>query len=174
MQTRKLGNSDLHISICSNWGGRLRLRPSLASSPLSRCFIARSKSDILPHCKSEGIGVIVYSPMASGLLTGAMTREPIANLPKDDGRKGHPDFSEPNLSCNLALVERVKEIARCRGRFAGEVAVAWTQHHPAVTATIVGARNAHQAEGAMRAGELYLTEEEIHEIEAGLVAETAA
>jgi aryl-alcohol dehydrogenase-like predicted oxidoreductase len=112
--------------------------------------------------------------MASGLLTGAMTREPIANLPKDDWRKGYPDFSEPSLSCSLALVERVKEIARCRGRFAGEVAVAWTQHHPAVTAAIVGARNAHQAEGAMRAGELYLTEEEIHEIEAGLVAETAA
>ena len=132
------------------------------------------ENDILPHCQSEGIGAIVYSPMASGLLTGAMTRERIANLPKDDWRKGHSDFTEPNLSRNLALVDRLQQIARGRGRSAGEVAVAWTLQNPAVTGAIVGARNAHQAEGVMRAGELRLTEEEIRQIEEGLVAETAA
>ena len=132
------------------------------------------ENDILPHCQSEGIGAIVYSPMASGLLTGAMTRERIANLPKDDWRKGHSDFTEPNLSRNLALVDRLQQIARGRGRSAGEVAVAWTLQNPAVTGAIVGARNSHQAEGVMRAGELRLTEEEIRQIEEGLVAETAA
>jgi aryl-alcohol dehydrogenase-like predicted oxidoreductase len=129
--------------------------------------------EILPYCLSEGIGVIVYSPMASGLLTGAMTRERAAKLPRDDWRRGHPDFTEPNLSHNLALVERLKEIARRNNRSTGEVAIAWTLHHPAVTGAIVGARNARQAEGVMRAGELRLTHEEVTAIET-FVAETAA
>jgi aryl-alcohol dehydrogenase-like predicted oxidoreductase len=131
------------------------------------------EDEILPYCLSEDIGVIVYSPMASGLLTGAMTRERAAKLPRDDWRRGHPDFTEPNLSHNLALVERLKEIARRHNRSAGEVAIAWTLHHPAVTGAIVGARNARQAEGVMRAGELRLTDEEVTEIET-FVAETAA
>ena len=130
------------------------------------------EDEILPYCLSEGIGVIVYSPMASGLLTGAMSRERAARLPKDDWRRLHPDFTEPNLSHNLALVERMREIANCHNRLVGEVAVAWTLHHPAVTGAIVGARNARQAEQVMRAAELHLTEEEVNEIEA--FAETAA
>ena len=130
------------------------------------------ENEILPFCLSEEIGVIVYSPMASGLLTGAMTRERAAKLPKDDWRRGHPDFTEPNLSHNLALVEGMREIARSRNRSVGEVAIAWTLRHPAVTGAIVGARNARQAEGVMRAGELRLTEDEINEIEA--FAETVA
>jgi aryl-alcohol dehydrogenase-like predicted oxidoreductase len=127
----------------------------------------------LPYCLREGIGVIVYSPMASGLLTGAMTRERAAKLPKDDWRKNHSDFTEPNLSRNLALVERLQEIARRHNRSAGEVAIAWTLLHPAVTGAIVGARNARQAEGVMRAGELRLSDEEVTEIET-FFAETAA
>ena len=128
---------------------------------------------ILPYCLREGIGVIVYSPMASGLLTGAMTRERAANLPKDDWRRGHPDFTEPNLSRNLALVDRLREIAKRHNCSAGEVATAWALHHPAVTGAIVGARNAPQAEQVMRAGEVRLREEEVNEIEA-FFAETAA
>jgi aryl-alcohol dehydrogenase-like predicted oxidoreductase len=127
----------------------------------------------LPYCRREDIGVIVYSPMASGLLTGAMTRERAAKLPKDDWRKSHPDFTEPQLSRNAALVERLQEIARRHNRSAGEVAIAWTLHNPAVTGAIVGARNARQAEGVMRAGELRLSDEEVTEIEA-FFAETAA
>jgi len=130
------------------------------------------ENEILPYCLSEGIGVIVYSPMASGLLTGTMTRERAASLPEDDWRRGHPDFTEPYLSHNLALVERLQEIAKGRNRSVGEVAIAWTLRHPAVTGAIVGARNPRQAEGVMRAGELRLTENEVNEIEA--FAETVA
>jgi aryl-alcohol dehydrogenase-like predicted oxidoreductase len=123
------------------------------------------EEDILPYCLREGIGVIVYSPMASGLLTGAMTRERIAKLPNDDWRKGHPDFLEPNLSRNLELVERLREIAKRHNRSIGEVTIAWTLHNPAVTGAIVGARNARQADGVMRAGDLRLNDKEISEIE---------
>ena len=130
------------------------------------------EDELLPYCLTEGIGVIVYSPMASGLLTGTMTRERAALLPKDDWRRGHPDFTEPNLSHNLTLVERLQEIARSHNRSAGEVAIAWTLHHPAVTGAIVGARNARQAEGVMQAGELRLTDEDANQIEA--FAETVA
>jgi len=130
------------------------------------------EDEILPYCLSEGIGVIVYSPMASGLLTGAMTRERAARLSQDDWRRGHPDFTEPNLSHNLALVECLREIANRHNRFVGEVAIAWALRHPAVTGAIVGARNARQAEEVMRAGELRLADEEVNEIEA--FAETAA
>src|SRR6202163_472821 len=131
------------------------------------------EDEILPYCLLEGIGVIAYSPMASGLLTGAMTRERAAQLLKDDWRSGHPDFTEPNLSRNLALVERLQEISRRHNRSAGEVAIAWTLHNPAVTGAIVGARNARQAEGVMRAGNLSLADNEVCEIEAFFV-ETAA
>jgi len=124
------------------------------------------EDEILPYCLNEGIGVIVYSPMASGLLTGAMTRERAARLPKDDWRRGHPDFTEPNLSHNLALVEHVRAIANRHNRSVGEVAIAWTLRHPAVIGAIVGARNTRQAEEVMHAGELHLSELEVNEIEA--------
>ncbi|MGA7514056.1 MAG: aldo/keto reductase, partial [Candidatus Sulfotelmatobacter sp.] len=130
------------------------------------------EAEILPYCLREGIGVIVYSPMASGLLTGAMTRERAARLPKDDWRRTNPDFTEPNLSRNLELVERLREIAKRHNRSIGEVAIAWTLHNPAVTAAIVGARNARQAEGVMRAGDLRLNDKEVNEIE-DFLAETA-
>ncbi len=123
------------------------------------------ENEILPYCRRQGIGVIVYSPMASGLLTGAMTRERAATLPKNDWRRGHADFTEPNLSRNLALVERLRKIAERRNCSIGEVAIAWTLYHPAVTGAIVGARNAKQAEGVMRAGDLRLSEDEVSEIE---------
>jgi len=103
--------------------------------------------------------------MASGLLTGAMTRERAARLPQDDWRKAHPDFTEPNLSRNLELVDRLREIAQRHKRSIGEVAIAWTLRNPAVTGAIVGARNAKQAEGVMRAGDLRLNDKEVSEIE---------
>ena len=122
--------------------------------------------ETLPYCRQEGIGVIVYSPMASGLLTGAMTRERAAKLPQDDWRRANPNFNEPKLSRNLALAERLREIGKRHGRSPGEVAIAWTLRNPAVTGAIVGARNASQAEGVMRAGELALSDEDVNEIEA--------
>jgi len=131
------------------------------------------EEDILPYGLRENIGVIVYSPMASGLLTGAMTRDRAAKLPKDDWRSSDPEFREPRLSRNLELVERLREIAQRHGRSPGEVAIAWTLRNPAVTGAIVGARNARQASGVMRAGELRLSDKEINEIEEFL-EETAA
>jgi aryl-alcohol dehydrogenase-like predicted oxidoreductase len=123
------------------------------------------EDEILPFCLNEEIGVIVYSPMASGLLTGAMTRERAATLPNDDWRKNHPDFTEPDLSRNLMLVERLRQLARRHDRSIGEVAIAWTLHNPAVTGAIVGARNANQADEVMRAGDLHLSNEALNEIE---------
>ncbi len=131
------------------------------------------EDEILPYCLRESIGVIVYSPMASGLLSGAMTRERAARLPQDDWRRGHPDFTEPNLSRNLALVDHLREIAKRHNRSVGEVAIAWTLHNPAVTGAIVGARNARQAEGVMRAGDLRLNDKEVGELE-DFLAEAAA
>jgi aryl-alcohol dehydrogenase-like predicted oxidoreductase len=123
------------------------------------------ESEILPYCMQQGIGVIVYAPMASGLLTGAMTAARAAGLHDDDWRKRNPEFNEPNLSRNLALVERLRKAARRLGRTPGEVAIAWTLINPAVTGAIVGARNANQAEGVMSAAELRLSDEDIAEIE---------
>jgi aryl-alcohol dehydrogenase-like predicted oxidoreductase len=123
------------------------------------------EEDILPYCLRESIGVIVYSPMASGLLTGAMTHERAAKLDSGDWRKGHADFTEPNLSRNLELVEHLREFAQRHNRSIGEVAIAWTLRNPAVTGAIVGARNARQANGVMRAGDLRLNDKEVNEIE---------
>ena len=130
------------------------------------------EDEILPYCLNEGIGVIVHSPMASGLLTDAMTRDRAADLPTDDWRRGHPDFTEPSLSYNLALVDRLRLLAKRYDRSVGEVAIAWTLHHPAVTGAIVGARDASQAEGVMCAGDLHLSNEAANEI-ATFVAEIA-
>jgi aryl-alcohol dehydrogenase-like predicted oxidoreductase len=141
-----------------------RIAPVTSLQPPYSVVHREVEAEILPFCQREGIGVIVYSPMASGLLTGAMTRERIATLPDDDWRKKHPDFNEPNLSRNLTLVDQLRRIGQAHGRSAGEVAIAWTLQNPAVTGAIVGARNAKQAEGVMRAGDLKLSGEEILEI----------
>ena len=123
------------------------------------------EAEILPYCQSHGIGVIVYSPMQSGLLTGAMTRERVA-LPESDWRSRDPEFRELKLSENLALVERLRKVGEIHGRPPGQVAVAWVLRNPAVTAAIVGARNAQQVEKNVGAAELQLTDEDVAEIEA--------
>ena len=119
----------------------------------------------LPYCEEHGIGVIVYSPMKSGLLTGKMTRERVAALPEDDFRRRAPAFQEPQLTRNLALAELMKQIGARHGRSAGEVAIAWVLRHPAVTAAIVGMRSAEQAAGVAGALEFRLSAEEIAEID---------
>jgi len=121
--------------------------------------------EILHYCGSNGVGVIVYSPMASGLLTGAMTRERVASLPESDWRSRDVEFHEPRLSKNLALVERLREVGERVQRPPGQVAVAWTLRNPAVTGAIVGARNAKQVERNVDAATLRLTTKEIAEIE---------
>jgi aryl-alcohol dehydrogenase-like predicted oxidoreductase len=123
------------------------------------------EAEILPFCEHEGIGVIVYSPMASGLLTGAMTRERISRLPEDDWRKYHPDYNEPGLSAHLALVERLRAVGNRRGYATGAVAVAWTLRHSAVTGAIVGARKPEQADDVVAAAALRLAQSDLKEIE---------
>lgn len=125
------------------------------------------EKDLLPFCERENVGMIVYSPMASGLLTGAMTRERVANLPADDWRRGSSEFQEPKLLQNLALVERLRAIGARHGKSPGEVAIAWTLRNPAVTGAIVGARNANQVDGIVGAATFRLTPDEIKELEAG-------
>lgn len=124
------------------------------------------EAEVLPYARAHNIGVIGYSPMGSGMLTGAMTRERVANLPEDDWRRRSPQFQEPLLTRNLALAEKLKEIAARHGRQAGEAAIAWTLANPAVAGAIVGIRNAEQVAGVIGAMEFRLTPEELAEIEA--------
>ncbi|QYY34977.1 aldo/keto reductase [Ruficoccus sp. ZRK36] len=123
------------------------------------------EKDVLPYCGKHGIGVIVYSPMGSGMLTGAMTRERAASLPKEDWRTNSPEFQEPKLSENLALVGRLREVAAASGRTPGEAAIAWTLRRPEVTAAIVGGRNAKQVKGIIGAMDYRLSGVEITHIE---------
>jgi len=119
----------------------------------------------LPWCQRENVGVIVYSPMASGLLTGAMTRERVASLPKTDWRNRNDQFREPKLSENLKVAERLRAVGARHGRSPGETAIAWTLRYPAVTGAIVGARNARQVDGIIGAMDFRLTPQEIAEVE---------
>jgi aryl-alcohol dehydrogenase-like predicted oxidoreductase len=142
-----------------------KIAPVTSLQPPYSILRRRIEAEILPHCEQNNIGVIVYSPMLSGLLTGAMTRERAENLPADDWRRNNPEFREPKLTKNLELVERLRAVGNRYGRSPGEVAIAWALRLPAVTGAIVGARNAKQAEGVMRAGELKLTPQDLAEIE---------
>ncbi|HYM60995.1 MAG TPA: aldo/keto reductase [Thermoanaerobaculia bacterium] len=122
------------------------------------------EAEILPHCQANGIGVIVYSPMKTGLLTGKMTRERVAAMPDDDFRKRAIHFQEPKLTRNLNLAEKLREIGARHGRTPGEVAIAWCLRHPAVTGAIVGLRSAEQLSGVTGAAEFRLSEGEVAEI----------
>jgi aryl-alcohol dehydrogenase-like predicted oxidoreductase len=122
---------------------------------------------ILPYIRDHGIGVIAYSPMGSGMLTGAMTRERAAGLPESDWRKHDPRFNEPQLSRNLELVERITTIADRHGITPGAVAVAWALHNAAVDGAIVGFRRPDQVDPILAAANLELTEQDVDEIEGG-------
>jgi aryl-alcohol dehydrogenase-like predicted oxidoreductase len=124
-----------------------------------------AEKEILPFAEREGIGVIIYSPMGSGLLTGAMTRERIASLPEDDWRKHDPRFQEPQLSEKLALVKRLEAVARRRGVAPGAVAVGWTLRNPAVDGAIVGFRRPDQVDPIADAANLELGDDETALIE---------
>jgi aryl-alcohol dehydrogenase-like predicted oxidoreductase len=124
------------------------------------------EADVLPYCAEHNIGVIAYSPMGSGLLTGAMTRERITNLPEDDWRRRGPQFQEPLVTRNLKIADKLKEIAARHNRSAGEAAVAWVLRNSVITGAIVGVRSREQVAGVIGAMDFRLSEDEINEIEA--------
>ena len=143
-----------------------KIAPITSLQPPYSAISPEVEQHTLPYCGQHGIGVIVYSPMKSGLLTGKMTRERVAALPADDHRRRAPSFQEPQLSRNLELASLMGKIAERHGRTPGEAAIAWTLRRPEVTAAIVGMRSAAQVDGVIGALEFRLSPEEIEEIEA--------
>ncbi|HEX4948160.1 MAG TPA: aldo/keto reductase [Blastocatellia bacterium] len=143
----------------------LPIAPITSLQPPYSLLRREIEANELPFVAAHNIGVIVYSPMQSGLLSGKMTKERVANFPDNDWRKRRDFFQEPQLSRNLALADKLAEIGARHGRTAGEVAIAWTLRRPEVTGAIVGIRTPEQVEGVIGAGEFRLSQEEIDEIE---------
>jgi aryl-alcohol dehydrogenase-like predicted oxidoreductase len=146
------------------------IAPVTSNQPPYSMIRRAIEDEILPFCRQQGIGVISYAPMASGLLTGGMTRERAAALPAGDFRSRNPEFREPKLSKNIELVERLKHVGARHGQGPGAVSIAWVLKNPAVTGAIVGARSAQQADGVMRAPKITFTAEDIAEIEGAAAA----
>jgi aryl-alcohol dehydrogenase-like predicted oxidoreductase len=166
-----------HIGV-SNFNARQMQRaqhvaPIASLQPPYSLLAPEIEREILPYARQNHIGVIVYSPMASGLLTGAMTRERITAFPEDDWRKRNPNFQEPLLSRNLRLVETLRAIGKRRGFTPGEVAIAWTLRNPAVTGAIVGVRSDRQVIGIAGAADVRLSPDEVSEIEHDLGQQAA-
>ena len=151
----------------------LKIAPITSLQPPYSMLRRAIETEILPFAQAHGIGVINYSPMLSGLLTGKMTAERAANLAPDDWRRNNVEFKEPKLSRNLRLVELLREIGSGHGVTPGVVAVAWTLHHPAITAAIVGGRSAKQVEETAAALTFRLSEEEFAKINGFLAANPA-
>jgi aryl-alcohol dehydrogenase-like predicted oxidoreductase len=150
-----------------------KLAPIVSLQPPYSLLAREVESSTLPYAREHGIGVIVYSPMASGLLSGAMSRERIAAFPEDDWRKRNANFQEPQLSRNLRLVETLRSIGRRHNATPGEVAIAWTLRNPAVTGAIVGVRTANQVDGVIDAPDVKLSIGETAEIAQGLARQAA-
>jgi aryl-alcohol dehydrogenase-like predicted oxidoreductase len=148
----------------------LKIAPITSLQPPYSMLNRAVEAEILPFCKKNKIGVINYAPMHSGLLTGAMTKERVANFPKDDFRRNAKNYQEPLLSRNLAVADFLKTIGARHSVSAGVVAIAWTLHNPAITAAIVGSRSASQVDGVFPASTFRLSETEYSEINAFLAA----
>lgn len=138
-----------------------RLAPPVSLQPPYSLLDRAVEDSILPYCRERGIGVIVYSPMKSGLLSGKMTRERIAAFPADDLRRTKPEFQEPELSRGLAIAERLEEIGKDYECSAASVAVAWTLRNETVTGAIVGMRTAAHVDGIVGAVDLQIPFDEI-------------
>ncbi len=143
----------------------MKIAPITSLQPPYSLLVRKVEAEILPFVREQGIGVIVYSPMRAGLLTGKMTKERAANLPEDDWRRRDTDFQEPKLSRNLELAELLRKVGERHGKAPGEVALAWTLANPAVTAAIVGLRRADQVNGTLGALDFRLSPDELSEIE---------
>ena len=159
-----------HIGVCNFGVDQLRRIGALASveslQPPYSLINRGIEREILPYSLAERIGVIVYSPMASGLLTGSFSAERVASLPEDDFRSHVPHFREPQLSENLAAAERLRTVGGRLGASPGAVAVAWVLRNPVVTGAIVGFRSPDQVDGILpQASEIELSAEDIAYVE---------
>jgi aryl-alcohol dehydrogenase-like predicted oxidoreductase len=143
-----------------------RIAPITSLQPPYSLINRAVEAEILPFCQANNIGVIAYSPMGSGLLTGAITRQRLATLAEDDWRRRSKNFQEPLLSRHLELVELLRKIGARHGRSPGEVAIGWVLRHPAVTGAIVGARKPGQFAEVTGAVAMRLTERDLQEIDA--------
>ena len=166
-----------HIGV-SNFNARQMQRavdvaPITSLQPPYSLLATDVESSVLPFALKHRIGVIVYSPMASGLLSGAMTRERIAALPDDDWRKRSANFQEPLLTRNLRLVEKLRAVGRRYNVTPGEIAIAWTLRNPAVTGAIIGVRSAEQAKTIAGAAGVQLSAEDVSDIEKALPLQAA-
>jgi aryl-alcohol dehydrogenase-like predicted oxidoreductase len=154
-----------HIGVSNFSVDQMRRAAEIApvqTQQLSYSLLDRAiEDDVLPYCEQAGIGVVIYSPQASGLLSGAMTAERVAAMPDDDWRRRDARFNEPALSEHLALVDRLAAVGDRRGASAGAVAIAWTLQHPAVHGAIVGFRRPEQVEQLASAGDVELTAEDL-------------
>ena len=148
-----------------------RVRPLaeiVSLQPPYSLIVPEASEEILPYCVEHGIGAINYSPMASGLLSGKMTRERLQTLPDDDWRKKNKRFREPQLSRHLKLAALLAKFGDRRGHTAGEMAIAWTLQHPGITGAIVGLRSPEQVDGVIQAAEVELGVDENRSIDAFL------
>lgn len=161
-----------HIGLCNASVEELqaltKINPITSLQPPYSLLKRDIEPSQLPWCLQENVGVIVYSPMGSGLLTGAMTKERITGLPPTDWRTKNENFQEPKLTSNLQLVEKLRIVGDRHGVSPGEVAIAWTLANSAVTGAIVGARNAKQLDGIIGAMTFRLAPEEVAEISEGI------
>jgi len=161
-----------HIGVCNFNVAQLKraqtIAPVTSLQPPYSLIRRGIETEILPYALEQGIGVIGYSPMASGLLAGKMTAERAANLPENDWRSRSDDFREPLLSKHLILVDKLAEIGARHGRTAGEAAIAWTLNNPAVTGSIVGIRHPNQVDGVIGALTFRLSAGEVAEVESVL------
>ena len=160
-KVRYLGVSNFNVSQMER---ALKIAPITSLQPPYSMINRSIEAEILPFCREHGIGVINYAPMHSGLLTGAMTKERVMKMPDNDFRKRAKQYQEPLLSRNLDVARLLGEIGTRHEVSAGVVAIAWTLHNPAVTAAIVGGRNAEQVEGVLPAANFRLSENEYNEI----------
>jgi aryl-alcohol dehydrogenase-like predicted oxidoreductase len=146
------------------------IAPVTSLQPPYSMLVRGIEAGILPYAGQNGIGVISYSPMRNGLLSGSMTRERVAAFPPDDFRRNLPDYQEPRLSRNLGVAELLRTIGAPHGRTPGEVAIAWVLRRPEVTAAIVGVRGPEQIQGVIGAGTFRLSADEVAAIEVYLEA----
>jgi aryl-alcohol dehydrogenase-like predicted oxidoreductase len=146
------------------------IRPIASLQPPYSMLRRDIEAEILPWCAANGVGIVVYSPMQAGLLTGTFSRERAAALGPDDWRSRHPFFQEPQLSRNLALVEGLRPLAAGLGLTVAQLALAWTLRHAAVTSAIAGARSPKQIAETVQAGNVDLPPDAIDRIDALLRA----